>query len=641
MKAKPLKDSSCLTYIKVILILLTPVCFSDCLNLEKVTDSVRIDHGSINGVFINRKGENLVIYGDPNDKIKKADLLLFTHMRRDVVSAGNNLVKYRSKIVVPAYESDFFRKPDSLWSNYAKSRFHDYGCQTTKFGINPYPGATTVKGGEILKWKDLNFKVISTPGYTRGSVSYLADIDGKRYAFTGDLIYDNGKILDLYSFQDTLQKISGYHGYAARLSQLIYSLKTIALEKPDLIVPARGPVISNPQISIQTLIQRIQDLYKNYYSISAYHWYYPERMDIFSSRILGSQVPVERTSYAFKIQKTTPSWFYHFNVSNLVFSKDSSAFLIDCGTSGAVNKLHDLKKSGRLKKLDGIFITHYHDDHVDFINQVADEFNCPVYATEELQNILENPGAFKMPCLTTDPIRNLTTVRNGQKLNWKDFTLTFFYFPGQTLYHDAVLFEENGGESVFFTGDSFTPSGIDDYCLLNRNLLNEGTGYFQCLEILKKLPENVFLSNQHVEPLFAFSPSQLDTMENVLLRRKTLLKDLFQWDNVNFGIDEQWCRIYPYVQKAGPGDTLRFAVKITNHSEVKRKFKVEPVIPDGFFVYPEVNTVSVGPLKEGEVFFDLRVPEQFIPGISLVTINIGSGKQKLLEWCETLIEAKH
>ena len=40
------------------------------------------------------------------------------------------------------------------------------------------------------------------------------------------------------------------------------------------------------------------------------------------------------------------------------------------------------------------------------------------------------------------------------------------------MYHDGLLVKKDGGESVFFVGDSFTPSGIDDYCLLNRKCMD-------------------------------------------------------------------------------------------------------------------------------------------------------------------------
>ena len=182
---------------------------------QKISQSVSIRPGAINGIIIERNGRTLAVYGDPANEIKKADMVLFTHFRRDVVWAGRTLVEGGSHAVVPAKEKSYFVKGDSIWSSLSKARFHDYANQTTKIGISPLQVRRFVKGDEVIKWQDIDFKILSTPGYTRGSVSYLADIDEKRFAFTGDLIYGDGKLFDLYSFQDSLRGIDGYHGYAA------------------------------------------------------------------------------------------------------------------------------------------------------------------------------------------------------------------------------------------------------------------------------------------------------------------------------------------------------------------------------------------------------------------------------------------
>ena len=607
---------------------------------QRISKSVRISAGAINGVFIKKSGKTLVVYGDPKDEIKKSEMVLFTHFRRDVVWAGRNLLKEGSLAIAPAEEKAYFTRGDSIWTNFSITRFHDYDNQTTKIGIIPLTIHRFVQGGEILKWQDIDIKVLKTPGYTRGSVSYIIDIDSKRFAFVGDLIYGDGKILDLYSFQDSVRDIRGYHGYASRLGQLISSLQLIAEEKPDFIIPSRGPVIKNPIQAIQKLVQQVRMVYQNYSTINAFNCALgKERMDFLAHRILGSSAHVNYMPFSSVIQKNPPLWYTHISNANLVFADDSSAFLIDCGgTKSVFDKVVKMKQSGLLKSLDGIFITHYHDDHTDFVNEFVKEFHCPVYVTKELKDILENPAAYHMPCLTTEPISNLTIVQNGEKMSWKDFNLTFLFFPGQTLYHDAVLFEKSNRETIFFAGDSFTPAGIDDYCLLNRNFLRQGTGYFYCLDILKKLPENVLLANQHMAPLFAFSRLQLDYMTNVLLERVELLKDLFPWDNVNYGLDEQWVKVYPFGQKAIPGQTLDYKVKIFNHSDLSKTFILELNVPDGFNVEPKIASLKIETGTEGERTFKIRVSKQVSPGFSLLTVNIKSDNLDLREWSEALIE---
>jgi len=618
--------------------LLLAVLLIQCTDSQKLSERVRISSGAVNGVIIEKNGNKLVVYGDPDDEIKKADMVLFTHFRRDVIWAGRNLVDRGALAVVPNDEKAYFIRGDSIWTNFALKRFHNYSCQTTKIGISPLEVSRFVNGGDTLKWQGIDFKVLKTPGYTRGSVSYIADIDSQRFAFVGDLIYGDGKIFDLYSFQDSIGDILGYHGYAARLEKLISSLRLIAEQKPDFIIPSRGPVITNPDSAIKKLIHQVSLVYRNYLSVSAYRWYYPERMNNLSNRILGPSIQVNWMPLASVIEENPPSWYMHISNTNLVFAEDSSAFMIDCGIKSVLAEIVKMKQTGRLKSLDGIFITHYHDDHTDLINDVVKEFGCPVYVTKELKYILEHPSAFNMPCLTNESITNLNIMQSGQEMSWKEFTLTFHFFPGQTLYHDAVLFEKNNGEAIFFIGDSFTPSGIDDYCLLNRNLLHKESGYLYCLDIIKKLPEYMLLANQHVKPLFAYSTQQLDHLTNSLLERNALLKDLFPFDDANYGVDEQWFSVYPYKQNSSPGETIELTVKIFNHSDKPKSFVIVPKAQKGFTVESDKISLIIEPITEREIVLKVKVSKETLPGVYVQLFDVKFDNWDLREWSEALIE---
>jgi glyoxylase-like metal-dependent hydrolase (beta-lactamase superfamily II) len=614
--------------------------FTVCLYApaQALTKSVRVIAGPVNGVVLEKNGKRLVIYGDPGNEVKQADLVLFTHFRRDVTWAGRNLVAGGSAAVAPESERSYFTGCDSIWKNMISARFHEYNCQSTKIVTVPLKVSRFVRGGDIIDWQGIKFQVINTPGYTRGSVSYLADIDGKRYAFTGDLIYGDGRIMDLYSLQDSLKTIGGYHGYAVRLGQLIKSLQLIESRKPDFIIPARGPVISDPASAVARLIGKVGAVYRNYLYTSAYRWYYPERMNFLANHVPGSDGKDCGMPYSEVIRKVPPSYYMHIGNTNLVIADDSSAFIIDCGAKSTFEKLVMLRQSGRIKSYEGIFITHYHDDHTNFVNNVVREFGCPAYITRELKEIIENPSAFHMPCLTNDPASNLKIMSDGQQIIWKNFQLTFRFFPGQTLYHDALLFEKKGGEAIFFIGDSFTPSGIDDYCLLNRNLLHPGTGYFYCLDMLRSLPTGVLLANQHVEPLFSFAPEQLDQMVRLMHERVDDLRDLFPWDDLNYGLDEQWSAVYPYGQKVSPNSTVDCEVRLFNHSPSAKTFIVKPELPSGFTAFPGKASLTINPLSEGRQAFKVKIPGMIPAGVYLMTLSIKFDSWDLHEWSEALIE---
>jgi glyoxylase-like metal-dependent hydrolase (beta-lactamase superfamily II) len=614
---------------------------------QMIADGLVVEEGAVNSVRITRNNKSMVVYGEEKADPKPADYILFTHYRRDVIWAGKKLVHAGSKAIAPAKEVNYFEHGDSLWSKFIVTRYGDVDNQSTKVGIEPFRIDRFVAGGDYINWEGIQFKVLNTPGFTRGAVSYMTEIAQKKIAFTGDLIYGDGQILDIYSLQDAIEGIKGkqyvnYHGYAARMGQLIESLQLIAGEHPDIIVPVRGAVIYHPQVAIQKLINRLRSLYSNYLSISAYRWYFPERMDSMADYILKKPKTVPWMPYSVAKQNRSPEWLRHISNSFLVFSKDSTAFMIDCGDPPVFDSIMALKKSGRMKRLDGIFITHYHNDHVDVVNALVKAFNCKVFVTSELYDILKNPSAYHMPAMTIEPIQQLEIVADRTKKTWKEFSFTFRYLPGQTIFHDALLVDENNTKnSVFFVGDSFTPSGIDDYCLQNRNLIRNDAGYLYCIKILEELPGHVLLANQHVSPLFSFSPVQLKRITKTLLERERILLDLMPWNNVNFGLDEQWFCIYPYGIKLTPGGKETMTLKIFNHSDSSQLFKIKLNVPRNFSVDKAEFEYSVPAGKIGELTFQISAEGGIDKAISLLTADISFDRWQLREWTEAIIEKKY
>jgi glyoxylase-like metal-dependent hydrolase (beta-lactamase superfamily II) len=607
---------------------------------EALSPQVSVGLAWVNGVVVERNGHRLVVYGDPAGRWESADTVLFTHSRRDVVSAGRSLVSGGAEAIVPAGESEQFSKAEDFWSTFWTGRFHDYAQRSTRLPISSMPVGRAVRQGDSIPWQDLTVRVLDTPGYTRGAVSYFIDVDGVRYGFVGDLIYGDGRLLDLYSLQDAVSeaRIGGYHGYAGRIGDLIASLRKVAAEKPNVLVPAHGPVVRDPAAAIERLIGRLQAAYENYLSISAGRWYFRDQYDTLAARVFGSADHVPWMPYAATIEKTPPDWVVPIQNSRLLVARDGSGLLIDCGSNGIIEEIRKLKAQGRLTSLDGLFITHYHDDHTEKVNDLLQYQNCPVYATPLMANLLRRPGDYRLPCLTPNAIRDVTVLSDGHRMPWKEFSLTFYDLPGQTIYHSALLAERDSGEKIFFIGDSFTPSGIDDYCLQNRNLLRPDTGFAYCLALLRnKIPKDALLVNEHVLEPFRFNEDQLRHMTAVLKRRTELLRELFPWDNPNYGLDEQWARIHPYGQEVKAGEWATIAVKILNHSPVVNAYTVALNVPQGFEVEPRAATLQAEPGREVEMQFRVKAAADSTDSIRVITADIRMGSWDLRQWCEALL----
>ena len=333
-------------------------------------------------------------------------------------------------------------------------------------------------------------------------------------------------------------------------------------------------------------------------------------------------------------------WLKHVNNSVLITSESGSAFLIDCGMQDTYQKLLDNTGILSHKKIDGIFITHYHDDHTDFIPELVERYHCPVYVTKELEDILQNPQAYRLPAMTDKPIHNITVVPDEHRMQWNEFIFTFYNYPGQTIYHNALLVE-NKNDKVFFFGDSFSPSGMDDYCLQNRNIIEEGKGYYYCIDRLCTMPDDAWLVNQHIHKLFRFSPEQLDFMEQKLREREVILSELSPWEDINYFIDEQWARIYPYEFEVQQGKDIEFSIMVMNHQNETCTYRVKPnVSSTGLSILPSHKELTIPAKQEGKVTFSLSASHLVDKGLHSITADIIYQDKRLHEWCEGIIQVQ-
>lgn len=611
---------------------------ADNVQLINLSEHLTVLSGAVNGALLTDRQQTLVIGGDPRPTPGPADLVLFTHHRRDVSWSGQQLGRSPAKIIVPADEKKRFTNNTAFWQQFREKRFHDYAQQTTKVLTRPLEVTGTAEASKTLSWQGYNIQVLNTPGYTRGAVTYLLDVDGQRVAFPGDLIYGKGQILDLYSLQDEIPEanIRGYHGYAARIADVIESLRKVARQNPDLLVPARGPVIYEPTAAINQLINQLQKVYRNYLSTNALRWYFgDEHIQTCANRVLGSNAAVESMPMASTYD--LPQWVTPLGNSRLVRSETGETFLIDCGYQKIIDQVQALINQKEISSVEGIYITHYHDDHTDQAQTGAQQFDCPVYACQEQADVLTHPRAYQMPAMTDNPVENLRAMKDREQISWNEFTLTFYYLPGQTLYHGGLLIEKDNGETLFFIGDSFTPSGIDDYCLHNRNFMHKGMGYLYCLQLLEQIKGDYRLVNQHVKPTFSYSGQQIARLKSAYRKRKELLKQLLPWDDPNFGLDVNWSRCYPYEVNVRPGDTAEMAVCITNHSAQKQTFQLRPHPPEGWQVQSSQTRLSIDPYTDGKAQFALNAPSDAAPGTYLLTVDVQMNDWDLRRWTEGLI----
>lgn len=571
----------------------------------------------------------------PGLGIRQVPLILGTHHHRDQICGAHRWTANGTRIAVGQAERDYFANPAEYWNEDAHlwrvyRSFRPHPLMLTE----ALPVAQTLAEGQELHFGAAKIRVLETPGHTDGSISLVVDADGQRVIFCGDLMAGPGQLWDVYSLQRGFQRdgdaVGGYHGFMGDQWRLKDSLAKIVQQEPTLLVPSHGPVIRQPEPAVRLLTERLDACYENYTAISALRHYFPNLLTDFAGR--PSQMPI-------RPGLPVPDCLRHYGTTWMLVSENGGALVMDVGSDHVVQHLQGMLDRDEIRSIDALWVTHYHFDHTDGIPLFQKTFDCPCYVDRTLAQVLQQPRAWRLPCLATVPIRIDHLLDDGQSWQWREFKLTSYFYPGQTLYHAALLAERDDLR-MLFVGDSHTMAGNDDYCAQNRNFLGRGKGFPYCLSLIEKLkPTHMF--NCHVQDAFTFTDDELRFMHETLDRREQLFGQLVPWDHANYGTDDSWVRCFPYTQVALPGSTITVDVVVTNHADVEQTTRCRAVLPSGWSGGATAWQQTVIPAgREQSLSLTMEVPEHLPPGRVVFPVDIQHGRWELPQFREAILEVR-
>ena len=121
---------------------------------------------------------------------------------------------------------------------------------------------------------------------------------------------------------------------------------------PDRIVPARGPVITEPRRAIRRLTERLRAVYANYLSTTALHWYFKtSHIQACADRTLGPGTTIELEPYTRR--ESRPDWILASGTTRVILSQTGKAFLLDCGSKAAIEFIDRARRQGVIDGVDG------------------------------------------------------------------------------------------------------------------------------------------------------------------------------------------------------------------------------------------------------------------------------------------------
>lgn len=586
-------------------------------------------------------GEGSVQAVLPKLGIATVDEIWFTHHHRDLACGAHALGTPGTKIRVPAAERPYFEDAAAYWED-PKNRWRAY---------NPLPHQlvlaeslrvdAALSDGQTIAWGPAKITVISTPGHTDGSLSYLVEADGKRVVFCGDALFDAGQVWNLWSLQKGTVT-TDYHGFLGARPQLEQSLGRIQAARPDALVPSHGRIMTAPGEAIELLVRRLDVAYDKYVATSALRGYFPKVFADYAGK--ADHMPI-------RPGKPVPACLRHFDTTWMLVSQDKAALVMDCGNPAVVETIQAMLAKGEIGSVEGLWVTHYHFDHTDGIPAFQKAFpNGPCITDRSVAEVIGDPMAWRLPCLSPDPVRVERPTNDGESWQWHEFKLTAYHLPGQTLYHSGLLVEGQGLR-MLFVGDSFTMAGIDDYCMPNRNWLGQGVGFEYCLDLIQRLqPTHIF--NCHVDTAFDFTDQECRFMHANLAERERLYGELVPWDHANYGMDDSWVRCAPYEQPAKAGQDVTLEVVITNHSSQAHTASCRPILPRAWGggatnpAWPSRQTEAQPPTwaaaqvpakSDGHIRISLRIPSDAKPGRYAIPIDVWYGPWALPQCLEAIV----
>ena len=524
--------------------------------------------------------------------VEHVDWVLHTHHHRDQCQ-GDRLLSAGTAIAVPEREAGFFAEADAFWQSVGTSDIYDLTnhWQTLR---EPVEVTARLRDYDRFRWEDLEVLVVPTPGHTKGSVSYVVEVDGVKWSFCGDLVHSEGRVWTLHDLQWT------YLGYEGVVTAA-HSARALRRLRLDRLGPSHGPVADDPERTLAALEQSLEALWRPQAAGFSDIWDRPSpplepTIEVVTPHLLSVRAPVA-----------------HFHVLH----DDGAALFFDYGFArwehmGAgmrfvEHTLDELREQHGIERVEVVVPTHYHDDHVAGVPYLQSRFGSEVWAFERFAHFLERPTAYRVPCLYPEPIDVTRRIREGDEIEWHGFRFVAHHNPGHTRYA-ALYLGEVDGVRVAVAGDEFERDRelrLRGSAPVYRNHILPGD-YAGVIARVRAFAPDVMLTG-HIgvdRPTAAdFDDCERWAAELEAAWRRVAPDPAA----VGFALDPDVVSFDPYEAVTEPGAEVRLEIEVRNHAAPAADATVTVVGPAGWTITGG-GSVAVDPHGAARVPVVVHVP---------------------------------
>jgi glyoxylase-like metal-dependent hydrolase (beta-lactamase superfamily II) len=413
------------------------------------TDALLID--------VPQDGDGLETFG-----VRRIDGVLLTHYHRGSCAAVGKLLA--SGVLVRAPKgAEPWLTPDGV-RKYWKESLPLRNSQTAYLVVpEGFKGiAYTLADGQSFTWRQWKIQVVSTPGHARSHVALAArpGNDGPVAVFCGGALARPGKLWAPYT-------TDWDHWTDAGLVPAARSLRRLAELKPDLLLPAHGPVVARDAAGA---LRQTAEAVEEVGFLKSFERYTKERLGGAPSyRFLARE---QATSNGSKPWSQISQHLFLTGNTYVLTSRDHACLLVDPWDKRSADQFLKLQKDRGLGPLEVVMFSHAHFDHYDGVYHFPNRERFEVWTLDRVAPPIADPYRWRAPFLDPRPVKFDRTPRDGDTLSWREYRFRFQYFPGQSAYTMGVETVIDG-KKCFFTADNFFHqdmfSGSGGWMGLNRS----------------------------------------------------------------------------------------------------------------------------------------------------------------------------
>lgn len=558
--------------------------------------------------------------------VDQLEWVLHTHHHRDQCWGTPRLRSLGCRVAVPEYERHLFDSAQAYWQT--RRTFDNYDNRNTFFtsGVDIPVDATLEDYGEFT-WRSHEFAILPAKGHTFGSSCLIAEIDGVRIAFTGDLLGAGGTLYQLHAMEYIYGGLEG----------LMFTLQSIrALDRRDIDVclPSHGEAIEDPGSDIGRLERRLM-----------------RAVGLGRGLAIAPATPVPESVYLPepKLVPLSPHllWGGIWTCSNfyVLLSESGKALFIDYGHAytphmhiGADHEgpesmrfvehhLDELAEEHGVSTIDLVIPTHIHDDHTCGIPHLQRHYGTACWALDQVAQVLEDPAAWaSTPCVFPKPIRIDRRLSDGERIHWEEYELDVFHAPGQTEFA-SIIAGTIDGRKVAFTGDNYflaevTRGGKTEKLPYQTTVMRNSFQLWmhrRCAELMRAVaPELICPGHDDVLPCHK---GDIDAYVDFVARKEAVFRELVGQPADHF-IDLFWVRLLPYVTRVAAGETVDYRLLIRNNLGHRATFGARLISPTGWQMTDERPAIELDPEGRGQLDLGLTVPATALRRRYLVSAEV-------------------